>query len=256
MSLSLIKSENFGNAQCDFYRNDQEQPCMTAEQLGLALGYSIPRESINKLVSRNEYLRQYDFSVEVKLTSTDGKQYETRVFSEDGIYEVTMLAKTEKAKEFRVWVRRVLKSLRKGEAILVRPQSEEAKLMIQKQRAEAMLLNARTRQAKLILDMQKNKNLSPVAVELLGINALEKIIDQPVMYRPEIQKTYTATEIANEIGISANALGKLANANGLKTDEFGITILDKSPYNSKQVPSFRYNDRGRTRLIELAKKRS
>ena len=45
-----------------------------------------------------------EFSVVTKLVSTDGKQYNTRVFTEDGIYEVTMLAKTEKAKQFRATV--------------------------------------------------------------------------------------------------------------------------------------------------------
>lgn len=45
-----------------------------------------------------------EFSVVVKMTTTDDKQYDTRIFTEDGIYEVTMLAKTEKAK---VWLNRM-----------------------------------------------------------------------------------------------------------------------------------------------------
>jgi prophage antirepressor-like protein len=40
-----------------------------------------------------------EFSAEVKMTSPSGIQ-NTRAFTEDGIYEVTMLAKTEKAKSF------------------------------------------------------------------------------------------------------------------------------------------------------------
>ena len=250
-NLALIKSANFDEVQCDFYQDDQEQICMTAEQLGMALDYSTPRESINKLVSRNSYLRNPEFSAEVKMTSPQGTLQNTRVFTEDGIYEVTMLSKTEKAKEFRLWVRQILKSLRKGETILVQPPSEEAKLLIQKQRAEAMLLNARTRQAKLILDMQKNHTFSPVAVELLGVNALEMLTGQTIDYRPQIEKTYTATEIAEELGVTANKIGKIANANNLKTDEYGITVLDKSPYSNKQVASFRYNEKGRKQLHEL-----
>ena len=112
--LQLVKSDKFGNTEFDIY-SDNKEMYMTAEQLGECLDYCNPRESINKLVQRNEYLRNAEFSVEVKMTSTDGKRYNTRVFTEDGIYEVTMLAKTERAKEFRARVRAVLKALRSGE---------------------------------------------------------------------------------------------------------------------------------------------
>lgn len=114
-----------------------------------------------------------------------------------------------------------------------------------------MLLNARTRQAKLILEMQKTGNLSPIAVELLGVNAVEVLTDQPVNYRPEVEKTYTATEIGEELGVSANKIGRIANANNLKTPEYGITVLDKSRYSNKQVSSFRYNEAGKQKLLEL-----
>ena len=249
-NLQLVQSEKFGNVECDFYKNEADDLVMTADQLGSALGYSNPRESINKLVSRNKYLRSADFSAEVKMTSPGGRQ-ETRIFNEDGIYEVTMLSKTSKAREFRAWVRKILKSLRKGEYILVKPQSEQDKLQIQKQRAEAMLLNARTRQAKLLLDMKKDKNLSSISLELLGINALEVLTNKQIGYRPEVEKTYSATDISQELGVSKQKIGSIANAHGLKTNEYGITVLDKSPYSNKQVETFRYNEKSRNRLWEL-----
>jgi Rha family phage regulatory protein len=130
---------------------------------------------------------------------------------------------------------------------------EQEKLFIQKQRAEAMLINARTRQAKLILEMQKTGNLSPIAVELLGINALEALTGKQTDYRPEVEKTYSATEIANAIGVTSAKVGRTANQHNLKTPEYGITVLDKSPHSNKQVSSFRYNERGKQRLLELLK---
>lgn len=116
-NLKLIKSESFGGVQADIYSNDKDM-YMTALQLGECLGYANPRESINKIVSRNDYLRDAEFSAEVALTSPRGDTQSTRVFTEDGIYEVTMLSRTDKAKDFRSWVRRILKGLRKGEAKL------------------------------------------------------------------------------------------------------------------------------------------
>ena len=39
----------------------------------------------------------------------------------------------------------------------------------------------------------------------------------------------------------------------MKTPEYGIAVLDKSRYSDKQVPNFRYNEKGRQKLIELVK---
>lgn len=110
--LQLIKSAKFGEVQADIYsRNDE--PYMTIHQLAQCLGYK-DRKGVEKLVERNPYLKSKEFSVTDKMSATDGKRYSTRIFTEDGIYEITMLSKTEKAKEFRAWVRKLLKSLRKG----------------------------------------------------------------------------------------------------------------------------------------------
>ena len=256
--LQLIKSSKFGEVECDIYSNEKEM-FMTAEQLGNCLKYQYARESINKLVSRNEYLRNEEFSAEVKLTSTDGKEYETRVFTEDGIYEVTMLAKTEKAKEFRAFIRNLLKSLRKGETKIIRPSNEQIQLIeIKKKNADARLRNAKVREAKFLLEaVDKYKNvLAEQSVELLTINALEIINGKDTLPRPKLpeNKYYTATQIGKELGISANRVGKIANSGNLKIDEYGIFVLDKSKYSEHQAPTFRYNEKGKQKIKELIEK--
>ncbi|WP_019123591.1 BRO-N domain-containing protein [Brevibacillus massiliensis] len=256
MKLTLAKTALFGNAQCDFWQNESGDVFMTSRQLGRAIGYADPQKGMDKLVERNPQLKNEEFSVTVKLTGTDGKLYNTRVFNEDGIYEATMLAKTEKAAEFRSWVRKILKSLRKGEvAIVASTDYKQMELEIKRMNAEARLLNARTRQAMLILKSKDGKTLSPQSVELLDINALEVLTDKPIEYRPEVQKTYTAEQIGKELGISKQMVGRIANEHDLKTPEYGIEVLDKSPYSSKQVPSFRYYESGRQAIIEAFKKR-
>lgn len=117
MNLQLIKKEMFGEVECDFYKDEDSDAFMTSAQLGRALGYSLPRESISKIVQRNEYLKHQEFSSEVDMTYEEGTR-NTRVFTEDGIYEITLLAKTPKAQEFRAWVRVILRSLRGSILIL------------------------------------------------------------------------------------------------------------------------------------------
>ncbi len=255
-NLELIKSSKFGEVECDIYSNEKEM-FMTTEQLGNCLGYQYARESINKLVSRNDYLREKEFSVKVKMTSPSGEQI-TRVFTEDGIYEVTMLAKTEKAKEFRAFIRKLLKSLKKGEVKIIKPSNEQIELIeIKKKNADARLRNAKVREARFLLEaVDKYKNvLAEQSVELLTINALEVINGKDTLQKPTLpeSKYYSATEIGKELGITANKVGKIANKNNLKTDKYGKTVLSKSLYSSKQCPTFIYNEEGKQRLIQIMK---
>lgn len=126
------------------------------------------------------------------------------------------------------------------------------KIQIQQERSRAMLLNAQYRMLKLLMGKPELQKLSPVAVETLGIKATESIINANLgEYLPEVEKTYSATEVGNALGITAAKVGKIANAHGLKTDEYGITVMDKSRYSSKEVPSFRYNERGKAKIREI-----
>lgn len=250
MNLNLAVKEMFGNNEMNIYQNENNDVFMTRGQIGRALDYIEPNTAIRKIHKRNQK-RLDQFSLATKLVGTDGKKYETTIYNEKGIYEIIRYSKQPKADAFYDWVYDLLSNLRKGEIQVVQPQSEYDKLQIQKMRAEAMLNNSRTRQAKLILDMQKNKTLSPVAVELLQINALETLTDSSIEYRPAVEKTYSATDIANELGVTANKIGRLANANGLKIDDYGIEVLNKSRSSDKQVPSFRYNEKGREKIKDL-----
>lgn len=85
--------------------------CMTAESIGRALGYAAPRDSIFKIYHRNK--EELDsFSTMVKLSTVDGKAREVRVFTEEGIYIISMLANTDKAKAFRRELANLLKQKR------------------------------------------------------------------------------------------------------------------------------------------------
>lgn len=120
-----------------------------------------------------------------------------------------------------------------------------------KMRAEAMLKNAQTRQFKAIMQAVRDMGLSHEAVEVVGITAIEQMTGQALPYRPPVEKLYTATQIANEIGCSAHRVGQVANANGIKIEKYGKTVLDKAAHSDKQIPTFLYNETGKRKLIEL-----
>ncbi|WP_144958489.1 Rha family transcriptional regulator [Pseudomonas oryzihabitans] len=75
----------------------------------------------------------------------------------------------------------------------------------------------------------------------------QRLIPLPIVEQHLMQ----AGEVGELLGITPNKVGRLANAHGLKTAEFGEYRLDKSRHSSKQVESFFYNQAGLARLREI-----
>lgn len=96
--------------------------------------------------------------------------------------------------------------------------------------------------------IQKAKLLEKIASEyegtyrqILHSYATKELTGEHLLPLPQLEaRTYSATEIGEMLGISANKVGRLAIDNDLKTDQYGKWFQDKSRYSSKEVPSFRY----------------
>jgi prophage antirepressor-like protein len=246
-SLALVKSETFGAVACDFYRNEADEILMTRQQIGEALEYAEPTAAIANIHARNKD-RLDPHSGVIKLSTPSGIQ-ETTVYTSKGVMEICRFSRQPKADDFMDWVWDVVESIRKTGAYALPGTKEEAAL----RRAKAMQVNANTRAFKAIMATAGDKTLSPIAMQLFGLTALEEITGNKIDYRPETGRLWTASDIAAELGISAQALGRIAVKNDLKTAKYGIWALDKSPYGPKQVQTFRYNEAGRAKLIALAR---
>lgn len=106
---------------------------LSAAQIGTHLGYAQPSQAIAKLFTRNEAdLAPYSKLIDVRTLGGQpdtqfGYGYGTpdtqndhdasrpcpvRFFNEEGVYLLTMLARTDKAAEFRARVARLLKEIR------------------------------------------------------------------------------------------------------------------------------------------------
>ena len=110
--------------------------------------------------------------------------------------------------------------------------------------AEAKLINARTRMANMYLKLANVDTVSQEYKNILVAKSAEVLTGQPLLPLPESeQKTYSAGDIAEMFGVSAQKIGRIAKANNMKTDEYGKWYHDKSPYSPKEVDTFRYNDK-------------
>ena len=78
--------------------------------------------------------------------------------------------------------------------------------------------------------------------QTLDAYATKEISGEVLVPLPDIEdKTYSAGEIGRELGISANAVGRIANENKLKTTKYGKWFVDRARgVNEKSVQSFRY----------------
>ena len=117
---------------------------------------------------------------------------------------------------------------------------------------EARLRNAKTRQARLMKEMAEGfrDQLSPESIQLLLAGVTELLMGKALLPKPQIDVHFTATEIAEELGVSANKVGRLANKLNLKTSEYGKWVLDKAAHSDKQVRSFLYNEKGRAAIVD------
>lgn len=97
------------------YIEKDGQILFSAEEIGKQLGYSNPARSVSNLFNRNSF-ELLNYSVVIKTVTTDGKAYNKRHFTEEGVYILSMLANTEQARDFRRRVAELLKTLRQSKA--------------------------------------------------------------------------------------------------------------------------------------------
>lgn len=223
--LQIYKSEQFGTIRMDVDENGK--PLFCASDITKALGYANSSKAIAMHCKEKGITKRY--------TLTNGGKQALTYIDEGNMYRLITHSKLPDAEAFETWVfDEVLPEIRRTGGYNSQ-QSDEFKA----KRLEIMMINAKARLMK-----EQNKR-----IELMIKNPeYTTTEDLP----PVVPKTYTATEVATMLGVSANRIGRLSNANGLKDKAYGEWY--KEPLsNGKEVESFRYNENGVNKLRELLK---
>ena len=223
------------------------EPWFVGKDVATALGYSDTFGALKKHVDVEDKQNCQNDSFESNRGLT--------IINESGMYSLILGSKLDGAKRFKRWVTsEVLPSIRKSGAYATDSAAAEYKareLRIKEMNAQARLINSETRR---LVALQKEKGLSKVAVDTLAIKAMEEISGKDLGdYLPQTGRLYSASEVGNAFGISAAKVGRIANAYGLKTEEYGVMVLDKSRYSAKEVSSFRYNEKGKAKIGEIVR---
>lgn len=185
----------------------------------------------------SQAVSRLDEDEKTTLISNEGRQM--NIISESGLYSLVLSSRKKEAKTFKRWVtHEALPSIRKTGGYNSQ-QSDEYKA----KRLEVMMINAKARLMK-----EQNKRIETL------IKNPEYTTNEFTADITVIPKVYTAAEVGAMLGVSANKIGRLANANNLKTEEYGEWFKETINNGDKQVPSFRYNDKGIKKLTELVKR--
>ena len=118
---SLVR---FGDTELQLTINNNNEIEMDIEELAKATNFSDTR-AFKTFLSNNPILQEKQYSYLKKVLNNEGgilKKREKRIFTEAGIYEVAFLANTEKAKEFRKFIKefskQMLTKIKKNEMVL------------------------------------------------------------------------------------------------------------------------------------------
>lgn len=123
----------------------------------------------------------------------------------------------------------------------------ENKALVANKRLTIMEENAKTRKATLLYKIAMATESQSSAQSMLALAAKELTGEMtiPVMKRKE----YSATEVGEKLGISAQKVGKIANQLGIKAEQpgqnrFGRWSNSKSRYSDKEVAQWLYSEDG------------
>lgn len=104
--MQLVINQHYGTLDIDFYLNKAKDIFVTIDQLAKGFGYK-NRNGIEKMMERQQYLKEERFSTTDKLSVVEGDRTvlrEVRLFNKRGITEIGMLSRTEQGTTFRQWI--------------------------------------------------------------------------------------------------------------------------------------------------------
>jgi len=103
----------FENTELQIMTNNNNEIEMDMTELSKALGFSDIR-AFKTFLSNNSELQNTEYSSIKKVLSNEGgilKKREKRVFNQDGIFEAAYLANTQRAKQFRRFIKNFSKEM-------------------------------------------------------------------------------------------------------------------------------------------------
>ncbi|HGJ5884166.1 Bro-N domain-containing protein [Arsenophonus sp.] len=224
----------------------QGKPVFFAVELAKALGYKNPHEAL-----------QDNCKSLIKLNSSQALELNLGfrpkgiiLAPESDLYRLILKSKLPSAEHVQDWVcEEVLPALRQqGSYSMKTAHRDEGSGLPEYRKARAMQIQMEIAEK----TFQWATGLSDSARQAVIAGLINPIAGREVIPLPALEKqSYTATQIGKMFNVSANKIGRIANDNNMKTGSYGEYYLDKSRHSTKQVESFRYNDKALKKFNDI-----
>ena len=246
--LELIKSKEFDGYTLDCYvePNQQDKGAFwaTRTQIGQLLGYSEPGTAIKNIHMRNkERLDRFSRVAQIELPS--GGTQDVTVYNFMGLLEICRYSQQDTANQVIDTLWAIAEEIRRTGSYNAKPVAPDAsdyqwqQLNLERAKFLQHMIDAPafplTDESKAVIAHEAFKILT--GHEYLG------------MLPACTEQWYTASDIGEILGISANKVGRIANEYGLKppvgeSNQYGRWIFSKSKHSPREVPSFVYTKAG------------
>lgn len=200
--LRVFNNPEFGKVRTI---TEQGKTLFCGSDVARALGYKNPTKAIADHCKG---------TVERRTNDSLGRQQTMKFITEGDIYRLAAKSELPGADKFESWIfDEVLPSIRKTGQYTLRPMTDY------------QMESIRVRKAQLLERLAKEYD--GTYRQVLQAHATKELTGEYLLPLPYIgEKTYSAQEIGEKLGISANKVGMLANRNHLKTKQYGAWVND------------------------------
>lgn len=224
-NIAIFKSEQFGQVRI---LNEHGKIYFCGKDVAEALHY----------VDSGKAIRQHckkDGRAKRPVIDNIGRKQEMTFIDEGNLYRLITHSKLPEAEKFESWVfDKVLPTIRKtGTYTSNSIDDYKARTLAVKEQ------NAKIRTAQLMYKIADSTDTK--YKQVLQARITQLLTGEYLLPLPQVdERTLSATEIGERLGITAHRVGMIANAHGLKTDKYGKYFYDKAKTADKQVETFRY----------------
>lgn len=218
---------------------DAETPLFHSNDLCDVLGYANPHDAMARHVPEDDLVKR-------EVIDSMGRKQSSNFVTEAGMWALVMRANTEAAKRVQRWVtHEVLPALRKTGRYETSRQSDDVKTLTAKRleskerrlSAEFLIKTLRT--------INKIRPLHPDAFAATAAAAIETVAgkEMPSLKPPTAEQWFTPTQIAEQLGVTPNRIGRAITELGMRGNIEGVAraVLNKAAHSDKTITTYQYS---------------
>ena len=227
-NIAIFNNQQFGEIRT---LDEPNGTYFCGKDVATALGYSNTKDAIIRHCRKDGVVKR-------DLIDNIGRSQQTAFIDEGNLYRLIVHSKLPTAEQFERWVfDEVLPSIRRTGEYKVKPTDE-----LRRKNVEIREQNAKIRTAQLLYKIADKTDTD--YKQVLHARITQLLTGEYLLPLSAVnERTLSASEIGERLGVSANRIGRLANAHGLKTEQYGKFFYDKGKTAEKQVETFRYYEK-------------